>query len=144
MFVERFARARERRADIRTLITAFEAAVEDIVQSACTYYALAGSDARAIAIGTAIKAKLSRLHKHLEVLSTSGLKVDANDQLKVFRQTVTGGEFESFNRIAQPEGSHLYMKVANAGQDLSGTVKIELFRRLAETKPAFNFRKKAK
>lgn len=103
-----------------------------IISEAIRYYALPGNAAEAGALATVLKAKIQSLQDHLDVLREAGLAVEFSADLKRFRQSVTGGDFESSARVSQPAASQLAYSITASGQALVGTVRIKLYRELAK------------
>jgi hypothetical protein len=126
--VERFARARERRADIRSLIGAFRENVDAIVSDGIAYYQMPGASPQAMTLAALIKARLQSLNDQILAMREVGLPINVDQQLKSFRRAVTGGEFETFNRAAEPTNSHVYAAITSAGSTLANAVQLELFR----------------
>ncbi|WP_157094105.1 hypothetical protein [Sphingomonas mali] len=132
--VERYARRREIRSDLRDAADLFEDTVDDIVAMACKFYLLAGADPHSVSLATSIKSKIQALSPLIDVLSGGGIRVDARDAIRLFRQAVTGGSFESITRGALPESSPMFTKMEAAGQDLVQIVRLSVFQTLIDRK----------
>lgn len=130
IIVERFARARERRADLRALTNSFRDTIDDILSDASAYYQMAGTAPEAGALAISIKSKLSLLPEQLAVLADAGLPIEVGDQMKQFRQAITGGEFESAGRKPSQAGSQIFVAMAASGQHLNRAVQLSLYRDL--------------
>lgn len=132
IIVERFARARERRADLRALTNSFRDTIDDILSDATKYYQIAGGTPEAGALAISVKSKLALLPEQLAVLSDAGLPMEVGDQLKQFRQAITGGEFESAGRLPSEAGSQIFVNMAASGQHLNRAVQLSLYRDLVQ------------
>ncbi len=128
--VERFARARERRADLRALTNSFGDAIDGVLSDATKYYQTEGVSAEAVALAMSIKSKLSLISEQITVLRDAGLNIEVSDQLKQFRQAVTGGEFESATRGALQGNQQIFVSMAAAGQNLDRAVQLAFYRDL--------------
>jgi hypothetical protein len=129
--IERFARERERRADLREMVKGFGTSVDDIVQTAAEFYGLSGSEPRALLLASAIRAKISGLQRIVAAINEAGLSLEVNDQIRLFRQSVTGGDFDSLARAPRQTGSMIDHSIRASGQDLSREVQLSLYRALA-------------
>lgn len=132
--VERFARKREKRADLRELSKAFAGSVDDIVLTASGFYRLNGADPRSFALAASLRAKLSDLPKILNTFADAGMQFDATSQMKRFRQAVTGNDFDSLARTATEPNGQIYNVIAGAAQDLVRQVNFSIFNKLLGTK----------
>jgi hypothetical protein len=128
LIVERFARLRERRSDLRTLIQILDDSIDRIVDLAASFYALDGSAQEASVIATSLKAKLATLATHLNTIRQGGVTLNTDLEMKAFRQSVTGGAFESVMRPAIDLNSVKLATIRMAGEDLSLKIKAEFFR----------------
>lgn len=138
--VERFARRRESRTDLRTAVTSFTKAVDEIRVASVTLYGLSGSDPQAGSLAATIRAKISALSNHLATLETAGLTNDHSDLLKIFRQSVTGDNFDSLSRQSLPAGSPLYAEIAGNGEALARAIEIEMLAHLLKRRRMPKFR----
>ena len=132
VIVERFARMRERRADLRTLIQILDESIDRIVVLAADFYALDGQDKQSPVIADSIKAKLATLATHLNTIRQGGIELNTDMEMKIFRQSVTGGSFESAARPAIPLDSVKMATIRMTGEDLSLKVKAEFFRSITK------------
>ncbi len=130
VIVERFARAREKRSDLRVLLEVFGDSVSRVVSDACEFYVLDGSDAKARALGTGLKAKLQALFEHMETMRAGGMNLVTDDELKKLRQEVTGGAFESLIRPPIPANSAKIHDISVVAEDLKLKVEAEFYRKL--------------
>ena len=128
LVVERFARRRETRNDLRTAVSSFADAVQEVSDAAVAFYKLAGNAPQAMSLAATIRSKISSLADHIAILRNAGLELDADELLKRFRQTVTGGDFESLSRQSLPNGSQGFVKIAQDAQALTRVVQLEMFR----------------
>jgi hypothetical protein len=128
LIVERFARRRERRTDLRTLIQVLDDSIDRIVNLAADFYALDGKDKQAPIIANSIKAKIATLATHLNTIRKGGVELNTDLEMRTFRQAVTGGAFESAERPPISSDSITMATIRMAGEDLSLKVKAEFFR----------------
>jgi len=128
--VEHYARKRERRTDLRESLKILEATVDDIVEVATKFYQITGKNPDAPTLATLIKSKIQSLNPLILLISDSGVTVDATEELKLFRQAVTGGNFESASRGASPAKSAKYVKMEAAGQNLVQAIRLATFKTL--------------
>ena len=128
--VERFAREREKRADLRALTTSFREAIDDILVDAAKYYSISGNAPEALSLASSIKSKLALLSEQMTVLTEANLLPTGNDYMKSFRKAVTGGDFESATRVASSSGSEVFVVAASAGATLHRAVQLSLYREL--------------
>jgi hypothetical protein len=126
--VEQFARRRETRSDLRIAVTSFSEAVEEVNLAAGSFYKMNGNTPQAMSLGATIRLKIGALADHIAILRSAGLTLDADELLKRFRQSVTGGDFESLARQALPNESQAHIKIAQDAQALTRVVQIEMFR----------------
>lgn len=132
IIVERFARARERRADLRALTNSFRDTIDDILADATKYYQTEEDTAEAASLAMSVKSKLALLPQQLTVLTSAGLPMNVGDQLKHFRQAVTGGDFESADRLPSPAKAQIFVAMVAAGQNLNRAVQLSLYRDLVQ------------
>lgn len=132
VIVERFARKRERRTDLRTLIQVLDDSIDRIVTLAGDFYALDGKDKQAPIIANSIKAKLATLATHLNTIRQGGVDLNTDLEMKTFRQAVTGDAFESAVRPPIPLDSVKMAAIRMTGEDLSLKVKAEFFRSITK------------
>lgn len=132
LIVERFARERERRADLRALTLSFRDTIDDVLADATKYYQIAGSAPESGALAISIKSKLALLPEQLSVLADASLFIEVGDQMKQFRQAVTGGQFESTLRAPSSAGSEIFVSMAASGQHLNRAVQLSLYRELVK------------
>jgi hypothetical protein len=125
---EYYARRRETRNDLRAAVASFSEAIDEVRQAAVTFYGLAGNQPQAVSLSTAIKSKIAALSTHLAVLKDAGLNIDTVELLKRFRQSVTGGDFDSLARQALQPNSQALIKMASDGQELTRAVQTEMLR----------------
>jgi len=128
--VERFARRREARTDLRDAVNSFTKAVDEIRTTSVTVYGLSGSNPQARSLSATIRAKISALSDHLTTLESAGLSGDHTDLLKVFRQSVTGNDFESIKRKPLPANSPLYPEIAGNGEALARSIEVAMLSHL--------------
>ena len=130
--VERFARQRERRVKVKAMVTSFIAAVNEISGDAIRYYELEGASARAVVLSKTLKSGISTLGDVIEALKFSGVELSKGDtSLKVFRQVITGGVFDTMERTASPSGAPVFELIANASASLARNMQLAHFRSMA-------------
>lgn len=134
LVVERFARARERRADLRSLISILDDSIERIVEQAVDFYSVPGDDKTAQVIANSLKAKLAALSTHLNTIRHCGINLNTDLEMKAFRQAVTGGAFESAIRPVIPTDCLKFRKISMTAEDLSLKVKAEFFREITQAR----------
>ena len=132
--LERFARERERRGDLREAVKIFREVVDEVTVAAASFYQLPGDSPAAITVARTIRAKIGVLPDYLDTIRGAGMVLTTDDALRMFRQAVTGGEFDSFTRRPQPAGAPSGDSIVMAGQHLSRAVQTELFRFLLTTR----------
>jgi hypothetical protein len=107
---------RERRKEVRSLLNEIRAKVLEIEGQALDYYRLAPS--KSVALGTSIKQNL----KHVGMLSTTIVKFhenfDLSSQLMLFRQKVSGQDFETATRQIRQADDRLFVEISSAATDL--------------------------
>lgn len=121
--VEKFARRRERRTDLRGAVSDFAKAVDEVVAASTTFYQLAGNDPQAQSLAATIRIKVGSLSSHLILLRESGLNLETDELLKRFRQSVTGGAFDEVSRQPLAKDSPTFARLAADGQSLSREVQ---------------------
>jgi len=144
LVVERFARRREVRSDLRDAAALFEATVDDVVELASKFYQTNGIDPLANSLAVSIKAKVQSLVPLLDILAGGGIQIDATDEMRLFRQAVTGGDFESAARTPRTAGAPMFLKMDAAGQNLTQVVRLGVFRSLIDRKASKPKRRQAK
>lgn len=125
--VERFARARERRSDMRAMSDSFRSAVTEIVAGAVQFYQLEGSSAQARALAATTRAKFGALPALMDAMRNGGMLLKADDELRLFRQAVTGDTFDSLVRAPSPPDAAIYVSIAAAGELLSRAVQLSVY-----------------
>jgi hypothetical protein len=128
LVIEKFARRREHRNDIRELVKNFDAYLEDIVQTALTFYSLSGATPEAKTLGASLKFKISNLKIMVETLSLAGINIDASEQIIKLRRSTTGGEFESLARQPVAPTSPQLVQIAADAAELAGVVRVAFYR----------------
>ena len=118
IIVERFARRRETRSDLRAAVVNFASAVDEVTTAAVAFFVLSGVDHRASSLAASIKSKISMLSDYMHTLQDAGLRFEADDLLKQFRQSATGGDFESAARQPLASNSPALTKIANDAQSV--------------------------
>lgn len=140
---ERYARQKERRADLREAVSAFGTAVTEIVDAASIFYRLPGNDQHAMTLAASIRSQIAVLAEHAEALTDAGLNLSTADVLKRFRQAVTGGEFDSMSRQVVADPGRISAVIALAGQALARNVQASLFNYLYRTSKRRSWGRKA-
>ncbi len=109
---------RERRKEIRELIKQVEQRVESIVATTTEYYALDGKDPKCAELSAKIRYNISALDPLRKRIKSAGLECDVVGEIVIFKQSVTGGQFESPSRKKLPGGNANVSESATAGFDL--------------------------
>ena len=128
--VEHYASKRERRADLRESLKVLEGAITSIVAVATKFYQISGRNSQGPALATLIKAKIQSLTQLIGLIAESGVEFDATEEMKLFRQAVTGGTFESATRAVLKENDSKFLMMDAAGQNLVQTVRLATYRAL--------------
>lgn len=128
--VEKFARRREQRADLRSAVASLSGAIAEILDAANALYLLAGVDPQARSLAATIRVKIGALSDQLAILSQSGLVIDTDELLKRFRQSVTGGDFDSESRQPLAANSPAFVKMSGDGQALTREIQTAMLKKL--------------
>lgn len=134
LVVERFARRREWRADLRASVSDFAKAVDEVVTSAVSFYQLPGNDTHAQSLAVSIRIKVGALSSQILLLKDAGLDFDTDELLKRFRQSVTGGSFDELARQALPKDSASFVRLTADGQSLAREVQQASMRHLLRSR----------
>jgi len=130
LIVERFARRREGRTDLRVIATFFRESVDDIVEDAIAFYREPGGSPRARSLSVTIRSKVASLSDILSTLRAGGVAIEVNDELILFRQAVTGADFESLGRPALVSDDVRYINIAGAAQQLQRKADLSFYQSL--------------
>jgi hypothetical protein len=130
MIVERFARRREARSDLRVIAKSFREAVDNILEDATAFYRESGGSPRARSLSVTIRSKVASLSEILSALGAGGVTIDANDELILFRQAVTGSDFESLARLPLMAEDVRYISIAGAAQQLQRKADLSFYQSL--------------
>ena len=133
--VEKHARRREQRADLRSAVLSLADAVSEIRAASLAFYGLPGNDPQSNSLAATIKSKIGSLSDQLLLLKTAGLEIDADELLKRFRQSVTGGDFDSQARQPLPKDSTAFVRMSADAESLTREVHIAMLRVLLGSKP---------
>lgn len=106
---------RERRKEVRELIKQVEQRVDVVLGLAMEFYGIPGKDQRCAELAAKIRYNLSSLDPLRQRLDSNGLKCEAVQEIIAFRQSITGGEFESAQRKKLASSSHLFTEAAATG-----------------------------
>jgi len=126
--VEKYARQREKRSDLRSAVLSFADAVGEVREAAFVFYRLHGNDPQATRLAATIRSKVSSLSDQLAIMKAAGLEIESDELLKRFRQSVTGGEFDSSARQPLAENSSAFLKMNADAESLSREVHIAMLR----------------
>jgi hypothetical protein len=132
--VEKYARRREKRADLRSAVSSFAAAVAEVREAAFAFYCLPGNDPQATSLAATIRSKIGSLADQLAIMKSGGLEVDSDELLKRFRQSVTGGDFDSLARQPLSGSSTAFVKMGADAESLNREVHIAMLRVLLDAK----------
>lgn len=127
LIIERFARRRERRQEIRDLIKQVRETVDDILEDSIEFFSLDGGDPQAQRLSVSIKAKLALIAKLISVIAQAGLNVKASPNIIRFRRAVTAEPFDSAARLASEANAHRLALIAAEGHDLVATIEARFF-----------------
>ena len=83
--------------------------------SAMEFYALAGKDTKCAELAAKIRYNLGTLDPLRQRLDSNGLKCEAVNEIILFKQAITGGEFELITRKKLTQNSNLLIDAANTG-----------------------------
>lgn len=139
MIVERFARVRERRADLRILLASFRDAVDSVEADVVRFYRLHGASPAGRTLAASIKTKIATLAEILEVMRMGRIDVEGSDELRLFRQAVTGGDFDSWQREPLPEDSPNFVAFSKAAQQLQRRVDLSFYRLFLSRRRSFKW-----
>lgn len=106
---------RERRKEVRELVKQAEQRVDAVLSLAMEFYALPGKDPRCAELAAKIRYNLGTLDPLRQRLDANGLKCDAVSEIIAFKQSITGGEFESQARKKLAQNSHFLVEAAATG-----------------------------
>lgn len=107
---------REHRKEIRAAINEIRALVLDIQTRAFDYFQLTA--AASSNAGTLLKQQLQHLAGCASSLAHQNPKFDVNESMLKLRQTITGGDFESFMREPRKPSDPLMNEIPLAAQQL--------------------------
>ena len=128
IIIENFARRREARGDLRVLVLSFHNTVESIIADSTVFYGLAGATPRARALAMSIKSKVASLVDVIDTIKSAGVMVQPDDERRLFRQAVTGGEFDSLARAPLNADDAKFFEIASAGGQLVRSVDLSYYR----------------
>jgi hypothetical protein len=134
LVVEKHARRREKRADLRSAVLSLSDAVSEVRKASLAFYGLHGNDPQATSLAATIRAKIASLSDQLAILKSAGLDIDTDELLKRFRQSVTGGDFESLDRQPRPESPIAFERISADAESLTREVHIAMLRVLLDAK----------
>lgn len=109
---------RERRKEIRELIKQVEQRVDIIIATTTEYYVLDGKDPKCAELATKIRYNISALDPLRKRINAAGLECDTVGEIILFKQSVTGGQFETASRKKLLSGHASMSESATAGFDL--------------------------
>ena len=111
------------------MVGSFVEAVQQIAQDAVRYYQLDGANAQALVLSQTLKSGINTLASVIEALKASGVELDPGDSsLKVFRQVVTGGLFDTLTRAALLPGAPIFELIANSSASLARKMQLAHFK----------------
>lgn len=130
IIVERYARAREVRSDLRLLSQSVVESIDRIAIESFEFYSLDGRDPKASALSLSIKSKIQTLSSHLTTLRTGGMRIETDSELVALRQEITGGAFESALRPPCEPDSTKMLQIRSVCENLKSKVESEFYRDL--------------
>lgn len=134
LIVERFARRREARSDLKSLMESFAGTLDGVLTDAVAFYSIAGATARARSLAAVIKSKIAFIPELLATIRNAGVALDAEAELIAFRKSITGGEFESLARAAFATDDGKFVEMAAATQQLRRRVELSCYQSLVPKK----------
>lgn len=112
---------RTRRTEIRALVNDAINIIEDLEKVAHSYWIKQGNDP---ILAAEIKRGVPRLVRIINVLKRHDGKFDVLDKIKIFRQTMTTGEFETKSRTAVNINAPRITDISEAAFDLTDNLEI--------------------
>jgi DNA repair ATPase RecN len=112
---------RETRKEARSLIDSIEKRIAEIESIAYKYYKTEPD--KSLDLAASIKIELHRLADSLVVLARLNSKFTVSDQLIHFRQSITGGDFESRERLVRQSSDPLLQEITLAATQLSDEIE---------------------
>lgn len=107
----------------------FTEAVSEVREAALAFYQLHGNDPQASSLAATIRAKIGTLSDQLDILKSAGLEIDTDELLKRFRQSVTGGDFDSHARLPAT-GTSTFVRISGDAQALGRQVQLAMLKKL--------------
>jgi hypothetical protein len=144
ILVERFARKREARNDLKALLDSFTSTLERILTDATAFYAEAGATPRARALASVIKSKVAFLAEILDAMRSAGVNVQADVERTALRKSITGGLFDSLARPGLAANDSKFVEMADATEQLRRRVELSFYNSLVRDRVVRPGRKKPK
>lgn len=123
LFFSRDHNRRARRTEIRKIIDETKAQVEKLEAVARGYWLKNGNDPLSTVAALNIKRTLKQLANTKNILQRHDARFDLEMSMKLFRQAITLGDFESRSRTGIPEEHQRFEDIANASIDFIGTIE---------------------
>lgn len=124
-FISRDNDRRERRKEVRALLTEIRSAILSVEAEAYEYWGMPATGSEKVA------RKIKRDLKHLAgmVMTLKGLnpKFDLDNLLNKYRQDLTGSDFEGSSRPARPSNDGLFVEISQSAVELTSAMN-EFFR----------------
>lgn len=124
-FISRDNDRRERRKEVRALLTEIRSAILSVEAEAYEYWGMPATGSEKVA------RKIKRDLKHLAGMVTTlkGLnpKFDLDNLLNKYRQDLTGSDFEGLVRPARPSNDGLFVEISQSAVELTSAMN-EFFR----------------
>lgn len=136
--VERFARQRERRADLRELCKSFEIFVQEIVNSAEVYYQLNGASPQSSSIGSTLRAKIQDLSRLIEAMNNAGMDIVGENKIMQLRRAITDGDFDSLGRGAIDLSHPKIAMIRGRAEELKSLVRISFYNHFVPSRGLFS------
>jgi hypothetical protein len=130
IIVERYARGREVRGDLRLLSQSVVEAIDRIALESFEFYSLDAKDPKASALALSIKSKIQTLSSHLTTLRAGGMRIETDPELLALRKEITGGAFESALRPPFQPDSAKMLQIRSVCENLKSRVESEFYRDL--------------
>lgn len=122
-FVSRDHNRRERRKEIRALITDFVSNVRECEEKGLEYWSTPSESERATALSVSIKSAVQSLGAQLGRIQTACRGMSTSQEMIRFRRALTSPPFDSANRPKFDPGSGRLVEISDAACDLADAVE---------------------
>jgi hypothetical protein len=121
VIVSRSNDKRETRKELRAFVDAVRDLVAVIEDKAYEYYQTEHGASQSLALG--LKRDIARLAGVLNILKAANGCFSHEEEMKAFRQAVTGKDFESREREVCAASDRLFLEISTAAQDVIEVVE---------------------